>query len=138
MFQGLSYAIESVVPFAVQTGLFDSLFTALEPPAAQGPTGNIVGDWTPVLGLIEIACMAPPPLVARIQATTVMDLPQETAKTFEHVLLAGWYPQLRDGIAKGWRCTVDGTEYRMLGAESGSQFQTTRVHVALIQVGGQP
>ncbi|MGP0072618.1 MAG: hypothetical protein ACLPWF_11885 [Bryobacteraceae bacterium] len=47
-------------PLAIQTGRFASLFTVLQPPTAQGATGNIVGDWTPITGLVNIPCDASP------------------------------------------------------------------------------
>jgi hypothetical protein len=124
------------MPLAIQTGLFVSLFTALQPPTRQGPTGNIIGDWTPIPGLIDIACTAPPLRDASITATEARELEQILAKEFKHVLLSGWYPQLEQGIATGWRCLVDGNELVMLGAESDSQFTQTRVRVEFVSLGG--
>ncbi len=60
MYQGFDIEIANVMPLAIQTGRFTSLFTALQPPTAQGVTGNIVGDWTPITGLVNIPCDASP------------------------------------------------------------------------------
>lgn len=123
---------------AVQTGRFVSLFTATQPPTTQGPTGNLIGDWTPIAGLTNIPCTAPPPLVSRIQAGEKRNPREILNSEFKHVLLSAWYPQLKDGIASGWRCTIDGEVYLPLGAESDSQMTQTRVHIALVQLGGTP
>lgn len=109
-----------------------SLFTALQPPTGQGPTGNIVGDWTPIAGLVDIACTAPPIRVGRIEANEDRKPDSIMAMESKWVLLSGWYPQIRDGIADGWRCTVDGVELIMLGAESDSQFTQTHIHVEFV------
>lgn len=127
------------MPQAIATGRFVSLFTALQPPTGQGPTGNLTGDWTPILGLIDIACTAAPPLPSRLQATQARDMEEIVSKEFQHVLLSGWYPQLEQGLATGWRCTITDSGSNtvtllMLGAESDSQGTQTRVHVEYVEL----
>ncbi len=136
MYQGFDIEIANVMPLAIQTGRFTSLFTALQPPTAQGVTGNIVGDWTPITGLVNIPCDASPLRRGMIEATEARELEEIIAKELKHVLLSGWYPQLEQGIATGWRCTIDGVELLMLGAESDSQHTQTRVRIEFVSVGG--
>ncbi len=71
-----------------------------------------------------------------IEATEARELEEIIAKELKHVLLSGWYPQLEQGIATGWRCTIDGVELLMLGAESDSQHTQTRVRIEFVSVGG--
>jgi hypothetical protein len=130
-------AIAGVMPATVATGLFVSLFTAQAPSGAFGPTGAPDGLYADVAGLVNIPCTAPPPSANRVQATTVRDLAEITASELHHVLLAGYFPALDlgwrgEGTPKGeWQAIVDGWAYTIMGVESDSQSQMTRVQVKL-------
>ena len=95
----ITLAVANVMPAALATGLFVSLFTAQEPRPTQEANGVIGFDYIDVAGLINVPCMAPPPSPASITATEVRALEEITAAEVHHVLLNGWYPQLD----AGWR-----------------------------------
>jgi hypothetical protein len=129
----ISNAILGVMPAAVATGLFVSLFTAQEPV----PTQEANGDPT----LINIPCTAPPESPGSITATEVRALEEITSSELHHVLLNGYYPTLDQGWrgenadGKGaWIALIDGTQYEISGVESDSQSQMTRVRVKLATV----
>lgn len=131
VYQGLSYEIAEVMPEAVATGRFGSLFTAQQPSGNLGPSGAPDGTFVDVVGLVDIPCTAPPPSSARIQATEVKELEEIMAAQLKHVLLNGYYPTLEAGVQAGWQCIIDGVAYDMLGAESDSQGQMTHAEVRL-------
>ncbi len=145
----IQLSIAGVMPAALATGLFVSLFTAMEPVPNIGPTGAVEFDYTPVAGLIGIACTAPPESVDSIVATEVRGLEEIVASELHHVLLNAYYPQLD----AGWRGeNSDGKgawiaqiapiatqpdvffNYEINGVESDSQSQMTRVRVKLATV----
>ena len=136
----ISLAIQGVMPAAVATGLFVSLFTAQQPVPVIGGTGALEFDYVNVSDptLINIPCTAPPPSTSDIQATEVRALEEITASEMHHVLLNGYYPQLDAGWrgeqpnANGaWIALIDGFNYEISGVESDSQSQMTRVRVKL-------
>lgn len=141
MNQSISVAIDMVMPAALQSGLFVSLFTAMEPVPTIGPTGAVEFNYTPVAGLANIACMSAPPSSARIQSTEVRALEDITAAELHHVLLNGWFPTLDAGWrgensdGKGaWIAQIDGYNYEISGVESDSQSIMTRVTVKLATI----
>ena len=134
-------AITQVMPAAVATGLFVSLFTAQEPVPTQEANGAIAFDYVNVSGLVNIACMDAPESLANIVATEVRALEEITAAEIRHVLLDAWYPQLDAGWrgenadGKGaWIALVDGFQYEIAGVESDSQQTQTRVRMKLATV----
>lgn len=151
MYQELGYDIAEVMPSAVETGLFVSLFTAQQPTGDMGPSGAPTGAVTNVTGLINIACTAPPESDMSIQATETKALGDITASELHHVLLDSYYPALDNG----WRGDeangtgayqalisdndgsgnpINAVVYDILGVESDSQRQMTRVRVRLSTV----
>jgi hypothetical protein len=131
MYQGLTQELAMVMPNAVATGLFVSLFTALMPDGGLGPSGAPDNNYIPVTTLTNIHCTAPPPSEARIQATEVKGLEEIMSAELKHVLLSGYYPAIETSNSLGWQCLIDGTQYDILGGESDSQKQMTRVEVRL-------
>ena len=130
----ISNAIQGVMPAAIATGLFVSLFTAQEPRPTQGPNGAIEFDYVNVAGLIGIACTAPPESTGSIVATEMRELEEIRASETHHVLLDAWYPRLDQGWrgenadGKGaWIALIDGVQYEIAGVESDSQSVMTRV-----------
>src|ERR1039458_899152 len=122
-------ALNAVMPGAVSTGLFVSLFTAQAPSGTLGPSGSPDGLYSDVAGLVGIPCTAPPTSELRIQATEVRELEQIVASELHHVLLNSYYPALEagwrgDGVPPGaWQAVVDGVAYIIMGVESDSQKQ---------------
>lgn len=127
MKQGLDYDIASVVPAAVNTGRFVSLCTIQQPSGTFGASGAPDGTFTNVAGMVNIACMSAPVSNLRIIATEEKTLAEILATKPRHVLLAGYYPT----IQTNYRAVVDGTAYDILGVESDSQAQMTRLMVRL-------
>ena len=139
----ITLAIQGVMPAAILTGCFVSLFTAQEPVPTVGPTGAVAFDYVNVSDstLIDVPCTAPPPSPASITATEVRALEEITASELHHVLLNGYYPQLDAGWrgenvdGKGaWIALIDGFQYEISGVESDSQKQMTRMTVKLATV----
>lgn len=137
----IALAIRGVMPAALATGLFVSLFTAQQPVPTQGANGAIAFDYVDVAGLIAIPCMSSPESPGSIQATEVRALEEITAAELHHVVLNGYYPALDAGWrgenadGKGaWIALIDGFRYEISGVESDSQSQMTRVQVKLATV----
>jgi len=134
MFQGFQYEIESVMKEAVKTGRFQSLCTIQAPSGVFGPTGAPDGNYVDVAGLVNIACMDTPPSEIRIQSTELKDLEEILATRLKHILLDGYYYQIELGVPLGWRAVIDGVAFDLLGAESDSQAQQTRMEVKLASI----
>ena len=137
----IQLAIQGVMPAVISTGLLVSLFTAMEPVPTIGATGAVLFDYTPVPGLVDIPCTAPPESAGSIVATEVRGLEEIVASELHHVLLDGYYPTLDAGWrgensdGKGaWIALIDGFNYEISGVESDSQSQMTRVRVKLATV----
>jgi hypothetical protein len=143
----IGMAIQMVMPATVATGRLVSLCTIQAPSGNFGPSGAPDGLYNDVAGLVAIPCTAPPPSSARVQATEVKALAEITAAELHHVLLDTWYPQLDAGWrgegspAGAWAALIgandgsgnliDGYLYDILGVESDSQSQMTRMTVRL-------
>ncbi len=130
----MTYEYTAIMPAVVQAGLLVSLFTAQSLGPDLGGTGATTGDYTDVTGLVNIACTAPPPSDSRIQATEIKALAEITGAELHHVLLDKWYSALDLGWRDGWRCIVDGYAYDIMGVESDSHMQMTRVQIKLVTV----
>lgn len=137
----IARAISQVMPSAIATGLFVSLATFQAPSGTFDAGGAPDGLYGDVPGLVNIPCTAPPPSEARVQATEVRALAEITAGELHHVLLNGYYPAVDLGWRDGWRVMLgdnDGTghmvrgfAYDLMGVESDSQSQMSRVQVKL-------
>lgn len=134
----IALAIQGVMPAALATGLFVSLFTAMEPVPTIDSSGAVLFDYTPVTGLVDIVCTAPPEITSNIVATEVRGLEEIVASELHHVLLGGYFPTLDAGWrgensdGKGaWIAMIDGFNYEIAGVESDSQSVMTRVRVKL-------
>ncbi len=127
-------AIANVMPIALSTGLFVSLCTFQAPSGNVNPDGSPDNVFVDVPGLVNIACMAPPLTDANIQATEVKSLQEILSEAMLHILLKGWYPQIENGASEGWQAVIDGTVFDLMGAESDSQGQMTRLKVRLAKV----
>ena len=131
-------AIAGVVQTVIDTGILVSLFTAQQPDGIFGPTGAPSGNYINVAGLTNLVCIAAPPSTGSIQATEVRALEEITASELHDVWLPEWLPALDAGWRDGWICQIqwlgEWWTYNLLGVESDSQTQTTRVKVKLATV----
>lgn len=132
MLQNLQFALSGYMPAIARTGVFDSLATFQAPDQVQGPTGNLVGTYTAVAGLVNIPCMDAPPSIARVQATEVKAISEIMSKGLRHMLLNRCFTDAPNWSGKGYRCIVDGVTYDLLGAENDSQGTQTRVDLQLV------
>ena len=122
-------SVSNVMTQALRTGLFVSLCTIQQPDGALIGAGQPSGNFVTVAGMANIPCMAPPESSVRITASEVKSEANIQSFSELHVLLKGWYPALEDGVSMGWRAVVDGQTFDVLGAESDSQGQMTRLVV---------
>jgi len=141
----ITLAIQGVMAEAVATGLFVSLFTALQPVPTQGPNGAIEFDYVDVAGLSNLVCMASQQSPDSIQATEVRALEEITASELHLALIPQYLPQLDAGWrgeapdGKGaWICQIrwQGAwyTYEIQGVGNDSQSQGTWVKVKLATV----
>jgi hypothetical protein len=129
MNQSIAYELDAVMPAAILTGLLSSLCTIQQPDLAQDVDGSPLNlPATNVSGLVNIPCMDSVPSIARVQATEVKELADIMAKGLRHVLLNDWYPQI---LSRQW-AVIDGVIYDILGVESDSQNQQTRLELQLV------
>lgn len=126
--------IQSVMPTVIASGLLVSLCTIQQPDGNTGPTGGPSGVYVNVAGIVNIPCIAAPLEVASIQATEMKAVEEIAATAPLHVLLDGWFPQIENGVAAGWIAVIDGTSFDLLGAESDSQGQMTRLKLKVTQI----
>lgn len=140
MNQSLGPAIALVMPTARNTGLFRSKASFSQPPTAQGPTGNFIGDYTPVVDLQGLACMdAPESFGPRIQANLQKTVDQILSGTYRHVLLDRFYAAVFPAAEEGWRVTIADTDlsletvYEVLGVEADSQRTQTRLRLQKVE-----
>lgn len=134
MLQTMQFALSNVMSQVGLSGVFDSLCTISAPDPAQGPTGNPVGTYSPVTGLIDIPCMDSPPSIARLQATEVKAVAEVMSSGLRHMLLDRNFPDAPNWSGRGYRATVDGVVYDLLGAENDSQNVQTRVDLQLVTI----
>ena len=120
------------MPQAVRSGLFVSLCTVQQPSGTTTPYGQNDGTFTNVAGMVNIPCMSAVLAPGSIQASEVKGLEDILAKSFRHVTLNGYYPQVLDGAGLGWRVIVDGIVLDLLGAEQDSQNSQTRLKCQLV------
>ena len=136
MLQGLQYPLSQVMPQVTATVGWPSLCTIQSPDTAQGPTGNPVGTYSNVAGLVNIPCRDSVPSTARIQATELKELADIMSKGLRHMLLNGYYPQATpDGqIPSYWRANVDGVIFDIIGVEHDSQNIQTRLEMQVVSI----
>jgi hypothetical protein len=126
-----------VLPQALATGRFVSTVTLMAPTGARSASGQPLpppSGYADVSGLVDLQCMAAPLAQANIRATERRTLPDIMASEPLHILVAGYYPQVEGGNAEGWLAVVDGgaSYWIVMGAESDSQGQMTRLEVKLV------
>ena len=143
----IQLAIANVMPAAILTGCFVSLFTAQEPVPTVGPTGAVAFDYVNVSDptLVNVQCIASAQNPSTITATELRALEEITAAELQYVLLPAYYPQLDAGWrgenpdGKGaWICQLTWKgqtySYEIQGVGFDSQSQGTWVKVKLATV----
>jgi len=134
----ISSLIAEVMPNAIASGLFVSLFSAFAPSSALEPGGEVPpGKLVPVPSVQNVPCMIAPPSNLRLSATEQKTAPAVLSLQFAHVLLSGYYPQI-PGSDADWDAVItnpDGSTLvvDVVGAEVDSQSQMTRVSVRIAQ-----
>jgi hypothetical protein len=128
-YQGLGIELENVMPMAIATGLFSSVCSIQMPDGVLVDAGQPSGNYITLGGMANIPCMAPPASFAKITAEETKSIEDVQSFAPLHVLLSGWYPILADGVSMGWQAVIDGVKLDILGAESDSQKQMTRLLV---------
>ncbi len=132
MQQGIATYISGIMPIAVASGLFVSTCSI------QRPSGNLTADGTPdglyvaIAGLQNISCMNAPESNLRITADETKTTEQIDAENSNHVLLSGYYPILEQNTQ--FQAVVDGVTYQIMGVESDSQRQMTRLKLMIATV----
>lgn len=141
MNQGISSAIEAVMPAALATGLFEKALVTFEAPvdteAGYSGSGFPTGAFLPVAGLIDILAMVAPTSVARVSGQTKKSIQQQEASNSSHVLLGCYYPDAETVWRNGGRAVINGVLYEnndILAVESDSQQQMTRMEVRVLTI----
>lgn len=139
MYQLQTYDVTAVMPAALDSGLFVSLVTIQQPTGQQTSTGAPLlsggdsGDgWNNVAGMIDIPAMNAPQTESRISADQKKELAMVEAYQLRHMLLGGYYPAIEEN--GNWRAVVDGVAYDVLGVESDSQSQMTRLRLQISSI----
>jgi len=132
--------IPTVMPTAIASGLAVSFCSISAPSGAFTPGGEPVtgsGSYMPVAGLQNIPCMDAPPSVVRVQATEQKTESEILSLQFRHVWLTGYYPQIPTNDAN-WQAMITNANgtlvYDLLGAESDSQLQMTRLELRIASI----
>jgi hypothetical protein len=131
--QGIAGGIAAVMPAVLECGLMTSLCTITVPPHIFGPSGapDPTAAYTVLPGHQDIPCTAPPLSIGEtVQPTEIKEIAEIYAKNMLHVLLGGYYPQ----IIADYRAIINGIEYDIVGVESDSQKQMTRLAVQVVTV----
>ena len=129
MNQGTTPAVAGVMAAAFRTGLFVSVCTIQIPSGGFNDAGQPDGLYANVTGLVNIPCTSAPMSEVRIQAVEMKSLADIEAFAPRHVLLGGYFPTLEAGVSSGWRAIIDGQTWDLMGAESDSQKQMTRIAI---------
>ncbi len=144
-YQGIIQELAAVMPAARETGLFTTTLCTVQLPSGNvGPSGAPDGTFVNLTGVVDVMCMSAPPSTARIQATDVKSLQEIMNIGLRHVLLDGFYPQIKAAVPAGARAVlatsddlgnlVDTTIYDILGSEADSQIAMTRMELKFASI----
>lgn len=123
-------AIVRVMPAVHATGLQSSTCTFQSAPRGPGYPAN--APWVNVSGLANIVCQFGPDADMNVTANQQRTQPQNTDTILHRLELDGYYSTLETGWRAGWRVMVAGLAYNIVGVESDSQSQVTRLKVRLV------
>jgi len=144
MHQSLDYDIASAIGLATayETAQLTDLATFIQPPGVFDPAGqpDPTAPYVPVTGFVAIPAKKAPVSNLRIQATEVKALAEIMSSQLVHLLLGGYYPTIKDNTQ--WRVMIwaqgddfsTAQQYDVLGAESDSSKQMTRVQCKLTKL----
>lgn len=124
--QGIASVLQGVIPAVEEAGLFASTCTIMQ--RATTTVGSFgqpnTANYSAIDSLTDIPCMFAPQTPGETnQNDTVRMQQQLDTRTEFHCLLDGYFPQiLQQNLAM-----VDGTLYEIMGNESDSQRQMTRL-----------
>lgn len=135
-YQGIAEAIAAVMVEVNASGLLSATCTIqrLIPTYAADGQPDLTGTgYSNLVGHVDIACMSAVPSLGNIQATEIKALQDILAIQFRHVLLSGYYPDILpdDRILITLQGITGTTVFDILGVESDSQNQMTRLHTQL-------
>lgn len=137
MYQGMGYDFASVVPTVLASGIVNAFVTFQAPSGVLTSSGAPDGNYSDVTGYVAIQCMNAPPSTTSIRATEKKTIEEIEASNEGHIWLAGFYPEIAGRT--DWRAVYTDpigniTYYDVLGSESDSQAQTTRVEVQVVTI----
>ncbi len=132
------------MPTVRASGLLVSLCTIQKPTGNQAADGTLDGLYTPIAGLIGIACTTPPSASAKGMPATEVRGPADTlALKPIHLLLDAFYAEVEDAWL-GTPTQVGGAiatissppnftpkDYTLISAENDSQIQMVRMEIRL-------
>lgn len=135
-----------VMPLAVASGLFASLCN-IQAPSGQFDSGGAPltgpGAYVAVAGLQCIVCMSAPVSTAKVSAGEAKTLEEILGTQARHVLLSGCFPQI-PASNDNWQAVisnfdsngnlVDVATWDIMGSESSSQSDQTRLEVRVAQI----
>jgi hypothetical protein len=139
MYQGMAADFQQASTEAqIWSGALVSLCTIQQPTGGTTPDGVPDNTFVNVAGLINIPCMNAVLEPGNIEATEAKELEEIMSKSYRHIFLNGYYPQLfttstgSSGAPQGWHVIVDGVTYDLLAGEPDSQAGQTRLKCQLV------
>lgn len=129
MNQSLANIFTAVVPAVLNAGIVDSLCTIKLPDGNLIDAGQPSGVFVNTADMVNVKVMAAPMSEGRLQATEMRAIEEIQSFAPRHVWLAGYFPQAQGYAEQGAIAVIDGVAYEFLGAETDSQFQTTRISI---------
>ncbi|HET9304871.1 MAG TPA: hypothetical protein VFO46_02480 [Candidatus Sulfotelmatobacter sp.] len=127
------------MPAVLRSGLMNAKATLLQPDGTLGPGGAPSGNYVPITGLTNLACIDAVPRVGTIEATEMREIKEIQAQAYRHVALAGdYFAALFPLVKHGLQCSItdpNGTAvYMVFGVEPDSQATQTRLHLVIKSV----
>jgi hypothetical protein len=119
--------IAAVMPMVIASGLLRSLCTITVPPDVfdEGGAPDPSAEYEPLAGHSDIACMKAP-----IDASETKTLDEILSRNLSRVVLDAYYPDIETRM----RAVIDGIEHDIVGVESDSQHQYTRLTVSKVEI----
>jgi len=115
------------MPIVRASGLLVSTAT-FQVPDGLTDGGFVSPNYVDVVGLVGIACTAPPMNVGvGFSADEKKTQEEREADQSFHILLDSFYPSANDVWRDEGRVVIDGIPYDLVGVEGDSQSQMTRV-----------
>lgn len=138
MNQSLQFDLSAPIAAVTAAGLFSSLCTVKQatnvPNAETGQVDLTDAGFTNII--TDVPCMRAPFNPVRIMADSKATPTMSEEFNPFHLLLNGYYPQVPEALNSPAQLLViiDGVQHDILGVESDSQKQMTRLHVTQVSV----